>query len=538
MVTTSRGSYSKQRASHSKKLQKLESKAARRMVERSKDEVLQYRRSPHRYAEEVLRVDWWSAQQEIAQALHEHNRVLVLSSYGIGKTHVAGGLVNWWYDSFPNSLVVTTAPTDTLVKAVLWREIRAQRKTLPAADITQIKDPDNPLHYAFGMSPGERINRDQFGTQAFRGLHGEFELLVFDDAAGVPTARWIAGESLVVGAQNKWLAIGNPVVTSGPYWDAAHSEKWHVIQISSLDHPNIIAGLAGEPEPYPGAVSLGWIEDKLDDPYWCEYLGTPQDTEEQDLWINDGAFEFPPSENVWYAPTPTAETNMLGRFPSQATNAVWSMAWLEAAKIRELAWIESDPLELGVDVGRYGDDASAVHARRGPVSLLHRTWRKTAVPDTVGRVIAATDHALDLFTSEDLPPKIFIRVDTGYAPGVYDGLEEHYAQYQAVTVVGVNAQGVPDDRQHFENNRSELWITTANRGKAGMLDMTRLDPATIERLSSQLAAPIYRYDSKSRMIVESKDDIKARIGRSPDDADVVSGQEGAHWSDCPVGDSI
>jgi hypothetical protein len=56
-------------------------------------------------------------------------KVLVLASHGVGKTFLAGGLVNWWYDTRPqDSAVLTTAPTDREVKDLTWRKVRLQRK--------------------------------------------------------------------------------------------------------------------------------------------------------------------------------------------------------------------------------------------------------------------------------------------------------------------------------------------------------------------------------------------------------------------------
>ena len=327
--------------------------------------LYRYQTDPLAYAREVLDVFWTQQQRVISKALLSYNRVLVKAAHGVGKTHLVGGLVNWYYDVFEESTVITTAPTFPQVEKLLWGEIRAQRKTLPTAGVTQITDPANPRHYAVGRSPSKRTQRDEFGSQAFQGAHAPDLLIVFDEGAGVSDDRWQVIDGLIVGTRNKFLVIGNPVVTSGPYFEAARDPRWHVIELSALDHPNIAAGLKGMPDVVPGAVSLTWLEDKLENEFWCELLGTPPDAEQRDSWLLDGAFEFPPMSDTWYMPSAVAEARILGRFPSKATNTVWSTIWLDQAEKRVLGWIPGEPWEIGADIDRFGDDATCVHSRRG-----------------------------------------------------------------------------------------------------------------------------------------------------------------------------
>jgi len=47
----------------------------------------------------VLGVRWWHKQEEIALSLlRPPYRTLVKACHKVGKTHLGGGLVNWWYD--------------------------------------------------------------------------------------------------------------------------------------------------------------------------------------------------------------------------------------------------------------------------------------------------------------------------------------------------------------------------------------------------------------------------------------------------------
>src|SRR5580700_3575246 len=100
-----------------------------------------YRTDPVAYARDILEVHWWAKQQEIAQALLKPpHRVLVKACHSVGKTHVAAGLVNWWYDTHDPGVVLTTAPTARQVQDVLWKEVRSN-----AVRAAALQDPRFPV---------------------------------------------------------------------------------------------------------------------------------------------------------------------------------------------------------------------------------------------------------------------------------------------------------------------------------------------------------------------------------------------------------
>lgn len=488
-----------------------------------------YQRDPWAYAQEELGVWWTKDQRKIARAILAYKRVLVKAAHGVGKTFLMGGLVNWYYDVFPQSITVTTAPTFPQVEKLLWGEIRSQRTRPPVSGVTQIVDRGNikdSKHYAVGLSPSKRTGRDEMGSQAFQGTHAKHLMVVFDEGAGVSDDRWtVVDGGLIVGTENKFVAIGNPVVTSGPFFEAARDPRWHVIEMSALDHPNIAAGLRGNPDVIPGAVSLLWVEDKLANPFWCELLGEPESAEERKAWLLDGAFEFPPERDVWYQPGAEAEARMLGRFPSNPTNSVWSSAWLDQARERRLTWVPGEPWEFGIDVARFGDDATCVHTRRGTCSITHDTWRKMSTMATVGRIINILNSQVDIFGPDDLPTSIIIRVDTtggDVGTGVADRLAEQLELYHNVDLITIGAAERPYNIRKYQNKRSEIWFNAATWGQSGELDLTRIDQRKFEVLTAQLTASKYKYDSQSKRVVEPKKDVKDRIGRSPDDADAYN----------------
>jgi hypothetical protein len=115
------------------------------------------------------------------------------------------------------------------------------------------------------------------------------------------------------------------------------------------------------------------------------------------------------------------------------------------------------------------------------------------------------------------PKHIEIKVDdTGLGGGVTDRLKE-----LSYRVAGIDFGGKAVDPEEFFNRGSEMWFTTSYRARDTRLDLSRLPDDVFRRLSAELRARRYKIQSDKTLRAESKDDIKKRIGRSPDDADAL-----------------
>jgi hypothetical protein len=94
------------------------------------------------------------------------------------------------------------------------------------------------------------------------------------------------------------------------------------------------------------------------------------------------------------------------------------------------------------------------------------------------------------------------------------------AEGYAVYLVGAGTRAI--DEAHYVRRRDELWLQAAGRARAGLVKVGALDRQTRARLRQQLLAPAWGYDERTgRRVVESKDETKEKIGRSPDDADAL-----------------
>lgn len=470
-----------------------------------------YRDDPCGFAKDVLGVEWTPVQQEIAKSLLVPPcRTLVKASHNVGKTHLAAGIAAWWFLTRQPAIVITTAPKLEQVRDLLWKEIRRQAGK----------------HLKFAGPRICRVDRaaDDFmaGTTAqsgtgFQGHHGPHLLFLFDEAVGVAPEFWEVTETMFAPPGHAWLCIFNPTDSTSAAYQAEMATgadgraTWHVITMSSLDHPNIVAELEGKPPPIPSAIRLGRLRDMLAE--WCDPVtGDPDPAAD---------VEF---DGEWLHPGPLAEARLLGRWPSAAAG-VWSDAlWRRAARQAGPGQLNPwSPLAIGCDVARFGDDCTAMHVRCGAVSLHHEWHNGWDGAQIVGRLkelcrewSAWVNRQRNAPSAAPLEPRhVLVNVDQDGMGGM--GVVDHAGgwNFRGVSAASVECGG------EYPNLRSQLWFHAAGLAKKGELFLGGLPKAALDRLRQQLLAPVYKLDSQGRRVVEPKDETKEKLGRSPDDADAL-----------------
>src|SRR5688572_22014994 len=97
--------------------------------ERQSSLRLRYKDQPELWIEERANGFMWSIPRKIARSIVENRRTAVPACHQLGKSWLFGRIAVWWIDSHPpgTAFVVTSAPSNRQVVAVLWREIRRAR---------------------------------------------------------------------------------------------------------------------------------------------------------------------------------------------------------------------------------------------------------------------------------------------------------------------------------------------------------------------------------------------------------------------------
>lgn len=434
--------------------------------------------SPSTWAQERLGLTPWSKQAQIMESVRDCRKTAVRSCHSIGKSFVAAMIVCWWLDSnLPgDAFVVTTAPTAAQVRAILWRYIRRMHKDAGLPGRTnQTEWHMNDELVAFGRKPADD------SESSFVGIHAPKVLCLIDEACGVADNLWIAAEAITTGPECRILAIGNPDNSASHFFTVSQpGSGWSTLKVSAFDSPNF----TGEKVSERAALSLiskEWVEDK---------------------------------KKEWGEDNPLYRSKVLGEFSEDSVDTVVRASDAAACRIdRELDYgpAELSPVELGVDVGG-GQDETVIRERRG--MLVGREWKlRSDRPEKITPLILRAIRETGATT---------VKVDSiGVGFGVIGELRNSASRREhSASIVGVNVANVPLDKKKFVNLRAEMWWNIGREMSAsGAWDLSTMDNA--DDTCAQLLMPRWDLDSKGRIRVELKDDIRKRLGRSPDNADAL-----------------
>lgn len=430
---------------------------------------------PVRFTRRILRRDVWGTQARLLRSVATSRRTAAKACHSSGKSYTAACAVLWWM--IRNGIVITTAPTWTQVKKVLWGEVHSALQgapllkiLAPGMEVNQTELKLGPHNYAIGLSTNEGVN--------FQGYHGQI-LIVMDEAPGVRPDIWEAIEGIRAGGDVRILALGNPVIASGPFYDAFHSQRatWDLVTISAFDTPNL-EGLDIE-----GLCQLG--EDELDhNPR--PYLTTRR-------WVREKYTE-------WGESSPLYQSRVLGQFPTESQGQLISLAWIEAAINREQVPCNDMP-EAGVDVAGPGEDETVVRVRQGPNLLGGDQWTE---PDPRGKLAA--------YLGEIKRKKGALKVKVD-SIGIGYYMARHLSDV-GFDVTDVNVGEAPNDSERYANLKAELYWGLRQRFEAGDV-AGQLDDMT----QGQLTSIRYGHTARGQVLIESKADAKKRGVRSPDRAE-------------------
>lgn len=197
------------------------------------------------------------------------------------------------------------------------------------------------------------------------------------------------------------------------------------------------------------------------------------------------------------------------KFPAGgADNALIPLDWIELAVNQQ--GVNGDLKQAGLDVARYGRDKSVYCLRKGGNVIGLTIIDNIDTMGLVGKVTRLMDT--------DEPEVLAVDV-VGIGSGVYDRMEELGYAVHAVNVG--ESPTDPDAKEKFFNLRAEVhWglrdLFKPDKGKS-MISIPQ-DPGLITELTELR----YKYSSEKKIRIEDKDDMKKRIGRSPDRADALS----------------
>jgi hypothetical protein len=176
------------------------------------------------------------------------------------------------------------------------------------------------------------------------------------------------------------------------------------------------------------------------------------------------------------------------------------------------------PLVVGADPARFGDDRFSLAWRRGRKVFKIESRQKVGTVDGANWI----KHVIDT----DNPARVFIDLG-GVGAGTFDILQSWGAPYDQI-VVGINFGGEPQEPVRYlpgggkepgpRNRRAEMW----ERSKEWLGAVGGADIPDSDELHADACGPGYSYDMQQRLVLESKDHMRARGIRSPDTWDAIA----------------
>jgi hypothetical protein len=413
-------------------------------------------------------------QLAFLRALPSQKRISIRSGHGTGKDASAAWAVLWFLSTRVNSKVVCTAPTARQLVDILWSEISkwARDSAIQEEFIIQsekIFHKSAPREWwARSVSPSVKADpADQAETLA--GFHGDHLLIVVDEASGVEDPVFIPIEGALTQEDNRVMLIGNPTKNKGYFHDTQFhteiSKQWYRLHWDSRDSENV------KPE-YPT--------------YMANKYG-----------LDSNVFRI----------------RVAGEPPLEDERTLIPLWWAEQCIGKEIEVDEEEPIYLGVDVARFGEDSSVVLPRHGMKVL---PWLKFQGMNT----ITLADNIIRTYADVGAEG---CAVDV---IGVGAGTADYLRKQRMQGLFDVNVSWASSDPSKYALLRDELWWRVKEKCMYGYYSFpdVKLPGETLslgQEIANELSSPYYEFNRNGAVKVEGKKEMKKRGISSPNIADAL-----------------
>lgn len=425
--------------------------------------VRRYRPNAPLFVREVLGVDPDPWQVEFLEAIScGERKISVRSGHGVGKSTVASWAMIWYMLTRGPAKIVVTAPTSSQLYDALFAELKRWVKELPNAwgDRLEVKTDRIEMRAAPQESfISARTSRAE-QPEALQGVHSDHVMLVADEASGIPESVFEAAAGSMSGHNAVTILLGNPTKSSGFFFDTHH---------------------------------------RLKDEWWTRRVSCYDSKRVSDAYIKDMASRYGEESNAF-------RVRVLGEFPRTDDDTLIGVELVDSAFHRDVDTTDTQTV-WGLDVARFGTDATALAKRKGNAVTEIRKWRGLDLMQTTGAVVAE----YEAMKPEDRPVEILVD-SIGLGAGVVDRLRELNLPARGINVAESPAMGTI-----YVNLRAELW----GKMKA-WLEKRDCKLPKDESLLAELVSPRYSFNSNGKMKLESKDEMRKRGIGSPDMADALA----------------
>jgi len=419
-------------------------------------------------------------QDEILAAAETHKRRAVRGPHGLGKTAIAAWEILHFATTRDGSdwKCPTTASSWRQLTKYLWPEVAkwARRIKWDLIGRPMFDKRIELLTLSLKLSTGEAFAVTSDDHEMIEGAHADSLLYIFDEAKAIKPETFDSAEGALSGGDTTEayaLAISTPGECSGRFYDI-HSRKpgyedWWTRHVSLQECIEA------------GRVSREWAEQR---------------------------------KKQWGEKSAVYQNRVKGEFCSSDSDGVIPLAWIELANERWASWNDSKQWDnftgVGVDVSRSQNGDKTCLALRHE-KVITELRRSTEVD-----VMSVTGQVAGILRKRGGRAVVDV---IGVGAGVYDRLIEQ--KFKALPFNAGESSAATDrsGELQFLNKRAAAWWQ--------MREL--LDPANCEEIAlppddeliGDLTAPHWKVTSSGKLQIESKDEIRKRLGRSTDTADAV-----------------
>ena len=415
-------------------------------------------------------------QLEILEQLPRHRRVAVRGPHGLGKTSLAAWLILWFALTRDGQdwKIPCTASAWRQLTHYLFPELRkwARRLRWEVLGRPAFEEGRELLQLSLKLSTGEAFAVASDTPALIEGAHADHLFYVLDEGKSIPAATFDAAEGAFASGECYALAISTPGEPQGRFYDI-HARK------------------PGLDDWWTRWVTLSeCIAAGLVNPEWAE--------QRKAQWGEESA---------------VYQNRVAGQFASSEESGMIPLSWVEAANERWQALQESGEwgpfLRCGVDVARGGEDRTVIALRYGQAI---RELRRFSRQDTM----QTTGHVAGILTAHGGTAVVDV---IGIGAGVVDKLREDGRSVEAFNASQATQYRDISGELAFTNKRSAAWWRLRELLDPANGHGLALPPDDL--LTGDLTAPHWQMTSGGKVQIESKDEIRKRLGRSTDDGDAV-----------------
>ena len=388
------------------------------------------------------------------------------SGHGIGKSALVAWLIRWIMDTRPYAKGIVTANTVPQLRTKTWSELAKWHNIGITKDWWEITSGQllqyyHKEHKAEWRCDGQTAKEEN--SESFAGLHAanSTPFYIFDEAAGIPDKIYDVRQGGLTDGEPIVCDFGNPTRNTGRFHQNMQGKFRHRFIRRFIDSSTV--------EQTNKELFKEWLED----------YGYDSD---------------------FY------KVRVRGMFPDAGSLQLIPMSSYDDNVDLDTDVGPHDPLVMGVDVARFGDDSSVIWLRQGRDAESQNDWRRQIFPKLDTMQFAARIAEI----ARDKRPDAILIDGGGVGGGVVDRCRQ-----LGLDIIEVNFGGKAT-QAGMANMRSQMWANLRD----ALLIGVRLP--NMEDLRTDLTSVEYGFNAKNDLQLESKDNMKKRGLSSPDLADALA----------------